>query len=243
MPSIRRVLVKVSGEAIAGDRTSWFNIDRVSKVCRDVKSVLDTGIRVVIVVGGGNVIRGRDWQNNEVVKPETADAMGMLSTAINGIMLRDVLSHHGVDAGIVSNLSLPFEISHANSFNIAKMMAQDKVAIFVGGIGLPYCSTDTVSVIAASLSECDIILKATHVDGIYSDDPKVTCEAVHIPEMTYQEAVDRQLNFMDNAALIMAMQRKIPIYIFSIEEKDCLIRAINEDIKLSIVRASERIPQ
>jgi uridylate kinase len=239
MSSIRSVLVKISGEAMMNDRSSGFSIDQVSKICLDVKAVLDSGIRVVLVVGGGNIIRGRDWCDSGIVRLETADAMGMLSTAINGIMLRDVLSHHGISAEIVSNLNLPFDVSHANSFNISKIIGQNKVIIFVGGIGLPYCSTDTVSVIAAALSGCDILLKATHVDGIYSDDPKIAPGATHISEITYQEAINNQLNFMDKTALIIAMQRKIPIYVFSIGEKNCLLRAVNRDIRLSIVKTHD----
>jgi uridylate kinase len=224
---------------MTNDRARGFSIDRVSKICLDIKGVLDSGVLVSLVVGGGNIIRGRDWCDGKVVSLETADAMGMLSTAINGIMLRDALAHRGIAAEIVSNLTLPFNVSHANSFNISKMIERGNVIIFVGGIGLPYCSTDTVSVIAASLSGCDIMLKATQVDGIYSDDPKTAGDtAVHIPEITYQEAISRQLNFMDKTALIMAMQRKIPIYVFSISERNCLLRAINRDIRLSIVKES-----
>ncbi|MDR1475855.1 MAG: hypothetical protein LBI20_00860 [Holosporales bacterium] len=235
MLPIRRVLVKISGEIMVDDRGFGFSLDRVSRICQDVKEVIDAGIGVTIVVGGGNIIRGRDWRDNRIVKPETADAMGMLSTVVNGIMLRDVLAHYEVSAEIVSNLNLPFDISHSNSFNISKMLTQNKVIIFVGGIGLPYCSTDTVSVIAASLSSCDVILKATNVDGIYSGDPKIHQEATYIPEITYREAIDRRLHFIDETALVLASQRNIPIYIFSIEEANCLIRAIKKDIKLSVV--------
>ncbi|MDR1289473.1 MAG: hypothetical protein LBJ77_03765 [Holosporales bacterium] len=236
MPSIERVLVKISGEAMTDGRSSGFSVDRISKICLDIKAVLDAGIRVSLVVGGGNIIRGRDWCDREIVKLETADAMGMLSTAINGIILRDVLTHHGIASEIVSNLNLPFDISHANSFNISKMMAQNKVIIFVGGTGLPYFSTDTVAVIAASMAGCDILMKATQVDGIYSDDPKIDSKAVHIPEITYQDAIDLRLKFMDQAALVMASQRNIPIYVFSLGETNCFMRAIKREIKISIVK-------
>jgi uridylate kinase len=231
-----RVLVKISGEAMVDGSSTSFSVDKVCRICRNIKNLIDAGVNVSVVIGGGNFIRGRDWNNCDIVKSETADAMGMLSTAINGIMLRDALRHHELDSEIVSNLNLPFDILHANSFNISKASAQGKIIIFVGGIGLPYCSTDTVSIIAASLSGCDAILKATTVDGIYTDDPKINKNATYISHITFQEAIDKHLKFMDRTALVMAQQRNIPILVFSINEENCLLRSINNDIRVSTIK-------
>ena len=189
-----------------------------------------------LVVGGGNVIRGRDFQESNIIKQETADSVGMLSTVINGILLRDALRSIGINSELVSGLRLPFDILRNDPFNILKLLDEKKVIIFVGGTGLPYFSTDTVSVIAAFMSRCDAILKATKTDGVYDKDPHKFSDAVHVSNLTYQEAIEKGLNVMDKTAFALASQRNIPIYVFSAKEDNCFIRALNSEIKHSVVR-------
>jgi uridylate kinase len=197
---------------------------------------MDSGIGVSIVVGGGNVIRGRNLRNHEVIRQETADSMGMLATTINGVLLREILSCIGVESELVSNLRLPFDIGPSDSFTISKILAQGKVVIFVGGTGLPYFTTDTLAVVGAFLSDCDLILKATTTDGIYDKDPRYHTDARHIPEITYREALEKNLGIMDGTAFSLAAQRNIPVYVFSIMEPNCFLSAINRRIKMSIAK-------
>ncbi|MDR0640611.1 MAG: hypothetical protein LBF65_02715 [Holosporales bacterium] len=232
----KRVLVKISGEAMFGANGSGFDLNAVSDTCQNIKSVIDAGIGVSLVVGGGNVIRGRDWADNKNVRQEAVDAMGMLSTVVNGILLREVLRSEGITARLVSNLNLPFDVANSNLFALEKMIRKGVVIIFVGGIGIPYFSTDTVAVIGALLSSCDVILKATQTDGIYDKDPRIHEDAVHIRELTYAEAIAQKLAFMDETAISMASVKGIPIYVFSKREPNCLLKALNHEIKLSVVR-------
>ncbi|MDR1233541.1 MAG: UMP kinase [Holosporales bacterium] len=234
-----RVLIKISGEAMFGAGSSGFDLDVVSNTCQNIKNVIDAGIGVSLVVGGGNFVRGRDWNDNEMVRPETVDAMGMLSTVINGILIRDVLQSKGVPAQMVSNLPLPFDVENNNSFTIRRIVQNGQVVIFVGGIGIPYFSTDTVSVVGALMSSCDVILKATQTDGVYDRDPKIHRDAVHLPEVTYADAISQRLGFMDETAILLASKKGIPIYVFSHREPNCLLMALKHEIRLSVVKSKQ----
>ena len=232
----KRVLIKISGEMISGSNGSKFDFDAISKLCHNIKNVVDSNIDVSLVVGGGNVIRGRDFQDSNIIKQETADSVGMLSTVINGILLRDALRGIGINSELVSGLRLPFDILRNDPFNISKLTDEKKVIIFVGGTGLPYFSTDTVSVIAAFMSNCDAILKATKTDGVYDKDPYKFNDAVHISNLTYKDAIGKGLEVMDKTAFALASQRNIPIYVFSAKEDNCFVRVIKSEIKHSVVR-------
>ncbi len=231
----KRILIKISGEFFLSNNNEKFNSLSLQKLCNDIKNVLNNGINISLVIGGGNIIRGRDFNNNELIKRETADSIGMLSTVINGIIIRDVLKHNNIDTEIVSLLDLPFNIKKLNPFTIDKLVEQSKLIIFVGGLGLPYFSTDTISVVGASLSHCDAILKATKTDGVYDKDPNIHTDAVHLDNITYDYAMQNNLQVMDDAAFSLAKQLKLPIYIFSLFEDNCFINALNKSIKISIV--------
>ena len=229
---LNRVLIKISGEAIS-HKGSAFDIDIVSGICDNIKKVIDSGTSVSIVIGGGNIIRGRDFCHSKISR-ETADSVGMLATTMNGIIFREVFRNFGIEAKIVSSLPLPFSVHSSDFENIRKFL--NKTIIFVGGIGYPYFSTDTVSAIAASLSGCDAILKATNTDGVYDKDPHLFPDAKFLSNLTYEYALAHDINIMDKTAFsIMLSSRRIPTYIFSIEEPNCFVNAINKNIKLSIV--------
>lgn len=212
-----------------------FNNIRLQKLCNDIKNVLNNGINISLVIGGGNIIRGRDFNNNDLIKRETADSIGMLSTVMNGIIVRDVLKNNTIDTEIVSLLDLPFNIKKLNPFTIDNLIEKNKLIIFVGGLGLPYFSTDTISVVGASLSHCNAILKATKTDGIYNKDPNIYPDAVHLDNITYDYAIQNNLQIMDDTAFSLAKQLNLPIYIFSLFEDNCFINALNKSIRISIV--------
>ena len=230
-----RVLLKISGETLSGNSNNVFEISSALAVAQDIKNVLDAKIDVSIVVGGGNIVRGRSFLNSEHIMRETADSVGMLSTVINGLLLKNVLSSIGLDAVVVSYLNLPFGIQSANHDAILKYIDEKKIIIFVGGLGIPYFSTDTSATINAILSKCDIILKATKTDGIYDKDPKKYKNSQHIAKITYDEAISANIHIMDQAAFAMAKEHKLPILVFSMHEKNCFFKALNGDIKHSLV--------
>lgn len=231
-----RVLIKISGEFFSSNTGEKFNLDKLNILCENIINVLNSGIKVSLVIGGGNILRGRDFQNNKLIPRETADNVGMLATAINGIVFRDVLKSHNIDTELVSMLDLPFNILKLDSFTINNLINQNKVIIFVGGLGLPYFSTDTIAVVGAFLSKCDVILKATNTDGIYNKDPKKYQDAKYLKQITYDYAISNNLQIMDDTAFLLAKQQRIPIYIFSIEENNCFVNALNNQIKKSEVR-------
>lgn len=192
------------------------------------------GIGVSVVVGGGNIVRGRSCMG---IDREDADSMGMLATTINGIALHAYLTKIGIDSVLMSNLQLPFGIENSNFRQIQQNIIYGKTLIFVGGAGQPYFSTDTISVINAITTRADIMLKATKTDGIYDKDPKQFEDAKHIPELTHKKALELGVKIMDQTAFAIAMENNIPIMVFSISENNCFVRAIQGDIKHSIVKS------
>lgn len=228
----KRVLIKISGELF--NSNNWEN-DQISKICDNIVNVISFGINVSVVVGGGNIIRGREFQSATHIRRETADSVGMLATVMNGIILRETLLNRGIDCVIVSALDLPFNIKKLNPFTIDELVGQNKTIIIVGGMGFPYFSTDTISVVGASLSHCDAILKATGTDGIYNKDPRKYADAVFLKNVTYEFAIQHNLQVMDETAFLLARNLNKPIYVFSSTEPNCFVRAINNDIKCSVV--------
>ena len=237
-----------------------FDLGVVSSICQNIKNLLDLGIGVSIVVGGGNIVRGKDFYRNEVCQnqaescpikvlgedlpqrgrfcgsiKETADSMGMLSTVINGLLLRDVFGSIGIDAAIVSHLELPFNIESANCFNVSRLINENKVLIFVAGMGLPYFSTDTASIVNGLLARSDLVLKATKTDGVYDKDPEKYKYAKYIKEISYEDVLNQNIQVMDQAAFALAKANNLPILIFSIRENDCFVKAISGEIKHSRV--------
>jgi uridylate kinase len=236
---MKRILIKISGEVLASQDGTGFGRGHITGLCKSIKAVVETGIGTSIIIGGGNIIRGAEYDESAWLRRETADSLGMLATVMNSILLRDLLTSIGVAASIVSSLRLPFDIESNDVYSVERLISQRRAVIFAGGVGLPYFSTDTMSVIAASMSMSDVILKATKTDGIYDKDPNKYIGAVYIPELTYQDALRQDLKIMDSQAFALAEQRKIPIRIFSMYEPNCFVRAINGEIRQSVVADGE----
>lgn len=228
----KRVLIKISGEIFS---LNGQNNEQFTKTCDSIIDIISSKIDVSIVVGGGNIIRGNKIKSNNFIRRETADSIGMLATVMNGIMLRECLINRGVDCVIVSAFDLPFNIKKFNPFVIDELIAQHKTIIIVGGLGIPYFSTDTVSVVGASLSRCDAILKASNTDGIYDKDPHKYADATFLKKITYEFAIQHNLQVMDETAFLLARKLNKPIYVFSSSEPNCFTRAIKNEIKCSIV--------
>jgi len=213
MAMYKRVLLKLSGEQLSGKFDGGFDPEIASWLAEQVKQI-DKSTQVVIVIGGGNFVRGAQIAGHGI-KRVTADHMGMLGTMINALALTDIFEEHGIPTRCLSNVfaqqvAEPFVHRLAN-----KHLAKGRVVIVAGGTGRPYLTTDTAAVALALELDCDVVLKATKVDGIYDKDPAKHDNAVKINQLSYQQAVeDGAIKIMDKAALGLAMEQKMPVIVF-----------------------------
>lgn len=221
----KRVLIKVSGEQLAGDKGQGIDREFVEWLSHEIKKVTDSGIQVAIVVGGGNYIRGADFAGDGIEAP-TAHYMGMLATVINGMALTDVLEHNGVP----TRLQTSFEIkSVAEPFirrRAVRHLEKGRVVICAAGTGRPFVTTDSASVLFALELGADVVLKATNVDGVYDDDPANNPQAKRFDKLSFQEAIENpKIKVMDKAAIGLAMEQKLPIVVFDIRESGNILKA------------------
>lgn len=218
-----RVLLKISGEMFAGEREHEHGIDAnwVNWLAEEIKDTIKaTGVELAIVVGGGNFMRGKSLEDQDksgVIERATADYIGMLATVMNGVALVDGLKNNEVPATLFSKIEVE---SIADNFRRRKAMAslaKGRVIILSGGAGMPYMTTDTISVLAALELNCDLILKATKVDGVYDSDPKINKSAKKLDKLTHQEAlVNPDISVMDDAAIALAKENKLEIKVFNL---------------------------
>lgn len=221
---MKRVLLKLSGEALAGDKKTGFDEATVTVVANQVKQIVDQGIEIGIVIGGGNFWRGR---TSETIDRTKADQIGMLATVMNCIYVSEIFR----SVGMKTNVLTPFECG-----SFTKLFSKDRankyfekgmVVFFAGGTGHPYFSTDTATVLRAIEIEADVILLAKAIDGVYDSDPKINPNAVRYDEVTIQEVIDKQLAVVDLTASIMCMENKMPMYVFGLNEENSIVKAIS----------------
>lgn len=219
----KRVIIKVSGEALAGDKGMGFDQNVVNEVVGQIKKVHDMGVEIAIVVGGGNFWRGR--QGTEMDR-STADHMGMLATVINALALQDALERSGVQTRVQTALTItrvaePYILRKALSH-----LEKKRVVIFACGTGNPFFSTDTAVALRAAEINADVILLAKNIDGIYDSDPKVNSKAKKYDEIKYIDFISQGLKAMDTAAVAICMENKTPILAFGLNEKDSIARVV-----------------
>ena len=223
---MKRVLLKLSGEALAGDKKFGFDEATVTVVANQVKQLVDQGIEVGIVIGGGNFWRGR---TSETIDRTKADQIGMLATVMNCIYVSEIFR----SAGMKTNVLTPFECgSFTKLFSkdrANKYFAKGMVVFFAGGTGHPYFSTDTATVLRAIEIEADVILLAKAIDGVYDSDPKTNPNAKRYDEVSIQEVIDKQLAVVDLTASILSMENKMPMYVFGLNEENSIVKAISGD--------------
>jgi len=225
MPQFKRVLLKLSGEALMGDRNFGISPDVIKYVAEEVHSAFDLGVQIAIVVGGGNIFRGVAAASYGIDRV-SADRMGMLATVINSLALQDVLEENGVMTRVQSAISMhevaePFIIRKA-----IRHLEKGRVVIFAAGTGNPYFTTDTAAVLRAQEIRADILLKATKVDGLYDSDPVVNKNAKFIKKIKYMEVIEQQLHVMDMTAISLAMDNKLPLVVFNLTNKGNIKRVI-----------------
>lgn len=227
-----RVLLKLSGEALAGPKKTGFDEETVLKVAGQVKTIVDGGTQVGIVIGGGNFWRGRSSENMDRTK---ADQIGMLATVMNCIYVSEMLRH----VGLMTNILTPFECGTFTKLfskdRANKYFARGQVVFFAGGTGHPYFSTDTGVVLRAVEVEADEILLAKAIDGVYDDDPAKNPDARRYDSISLKEVIDKKLQVVDLTASILALENKMPMKVFALKEKDSIIRAVGGDFNGTVV--------
>lgn len=221
--TMKRVLLKLSGEALAGDKKTGFDEATVIEVARQIKKISENGMEIGIVIGGGNFWRGR---TSETINRNKADQIGMLATIMNCIYVSDICRY----VGLKTEIFTPFicgSFSKMYSKDEVETAFQDgKIVFFAGGTGHPYFSTDTATVLRAVEIEAEAILLAKAVDGIYDSDPKVNPSAKKYDEISIQEVVDKKLAAMDLTASIMCMENKMPMLVFALEGENSIVNAV-----------------
>jgi uridylate kinase len=224
-PKYRRVLIKLSGEALGDASGAGINPEAIHGMARQIREVRELGVDVVIVVGGGNIFRGLQGSEKGIERA-TADYMGMLGTVINALALQDALEKQGVPTRVQSAIAMSQVAEPFIRRRAVRHLEKGRVVIFGGGTGNPYFSTDTTAALRAAEVGADVILKATKVDGIYDSDPKKNPKARRFDEISYLEALQKQLKVMDSTAFSLCMDNKMPIIVFNMFQHDNLARVV-----------------
>ncbi|MBM3579236.1 MAG: UMP kinase [Alphaproteobacteria bacterium] len=231
---LKRILFKVSGEALMGNRAFGHDPQAIEKICNQIISAHKLGCEVCIVVGGGNIFRGVS-QAAEGMERVTADYMGMLATCINGLALQSALDKSGVDTRMLSAIPMNTVCEPYIKRRAARHLEKGRVIIFSAGTGNPFFTTDTAAVLRAVEMGCDAILKGTQVDGVYSADPKLDKTAIRYDKVKYLDVIKQDLRVMDQTAITLAKDNKLPIIIFSIKEEDALQQVVQGAGKFTII--------
>lgn len=216
-PAYRRVIVKLSGEALSG--AAGFGIDQptLDRIAEDLVATTRLGVQLGVVVGGGNIFRGVEVSTRGVSRA-TGDSMGMLATVMNSLALEAAVSRAGCEARTLSAISMPEICESFSRQRALKHLRDGRIAILAGGTGNPYFTTDTTAVLRAAELDCQAVFKATNVDGVYSADPKRDRNATRYERLTPQEAIEKSLKVMDGTAFALARETRMPIIVFSIGE-------------------------
>ena len=222
--NMKRVLLKLSGEALAGDKKTGFDEETVVSVAKQIKTITEEGLQVGIVIGGGNFWRGRTSGAMDRTK---ADQIGMLATIMNCIYVADICRYVGMKTEVYTPFVCGAFTKLYSKDSVEESFAQGKVVFFAGGTGHPYFSTDTATVLRAVEIGADVILLAKAVDGLYDSDPKLNPNAVKYDQLTIQEVVDQKLAAMDLTASIMCLEQKMPMLVFALDEKDSIINTVH----------------
>ncbi|MBA3260317.1 MAG: UMP kinase [Gemmatimonadales bacterium] len=230
-----RALLKLSGEALAGDKASGLDFHAVEAFAEEIKAVHALGVQLALVVGGGNIIRGATASRDGLDRV-SADYMGMLATVINALALQDVLEKIGVDTRVMTAIRMESLAEPYIRRRAIRHLEKGRLIIFAAGTGNPFFSTDTAGVLRALEIEAQVILKATNVDGVYTNDPRTDASATFIPELSYQEAIVKNYAVMDANAFGLCKANQLPIVVFNINQPGAIRRVLQGDRVGTIVR-------
>jgi len=230
----RRVLLKLSGEGLMGEREFGLDQETMERICTDVKAVHDMGVQVSLVIGAGNIFRGVSGAA-EGIERTSADYMGMLATVINALAVQSVLERMDVQTRVLSAIPMATVCEPYIRRRAVRHMEKGRVVIFAGGTGNPFFTTDTAAALRAVEMGCDALLKGTQVDGVYDSDPKTNAAAERFESLSYQEVIARDLKVMDTSAIALSRENKVPILVFSIHNPGGLANVINGSGKYTII--------
>lgn len=221
----RRVMLKLSGEALAGDKGFGIATEAVDRLTEEIGSVASMGVSLGVVIGGGNIVRGALASRAGMDRVQ-ADYMGMLATVINALALQDLLEHKGIETRVMTAIRMEEIAEPYIRRRALRHMVKGRVVLFAGGIGNPYFSTDTGAVLRAIEMGSEVVIKATKVRGVYTADPVTDSNAEFIPAITFQEVVARELAVMDTPAVALCKQNSLPIIVLNLEQQGAVARAI-----------------
>ncbi|MEY4928843.1 MAG: hypothetical protein RL279_582 [Pseudomonadota bacterium] len=224
-PAYKRILLKLSGEALMGDDAYGINRATINRIVAEVKEVVNLGVQVAVVIGGGNIFRGVA-PAAEGMDRATADYMGMLATVMNAMALQDAMKNIGLNARVQSALNIEQVAEPYIRGKAIRYLEEGRVVIFGAGTGNPFFTTDTAAALRGMEMNADVVIKATKVDGIYTDDPKTNPEAMRYKTISFDEAIIKNLKVMDATALTLCRDQKLPIVVFSIFKQGALKRVL-----------------
>ena len=228
-----RVLLKLSGEVLAGEKKFGVDVETVGKLCDKIKEIVELGVQVGIVVGGGNFWRGR---NGHEMERTTADYMGVLATAMNGLALQDALEARGVYSRVQTAIEMREIAEPFIQRKAMKHLGRGRVVIFAGGTGHPFFTTDTAAALRAAEIKADVLLLGKSIDAVYSADPKIDPNAIKYDEITYTEVLNKDLKVMDSTATAMCRDNNIPLLVFGISDPENIVRAVKGEKIGTIVK-------
>ena len=220
-----RILLKLSGEALVGDKTAGIDPEILIKYSNEIKKIYDKGVEIAIVIGGGNIYRG--FNNEYKIDRVQGDYMGMLATLINGLALQNTLENIGIPTRLQSAINVNKVAEPYIKRRALRHLDKKRIVIFSAGTGNPYFTTDSAAVLRAIEIEADVILKGTRVDGIYNDDPNKNSDAFKFEKITFKEAISKGLKIMDTTAFTLSHENKLPIIVFDMNQEDNLLKVLN----------------
>lgn len=234
-PVYKRILLKLSGEGLMGDREFGMSPEVIARLAEQIKHVRQLGVEVCIVVGGGNIFRGAK-EASKGMNRSVADQVGMLATIMNALYLQDALEKIGVEVRVMSGLNVPQVCEPYMYRKALNHLEKGRVIIFAAGTGNPYFTTDTGAALRASEMQCDALFKSTQVDGVYDSDPRQNTKAQRYDIISYNEVIEKRLKIMDTAAVVLAKESKVPIIVFSQKGEDSLIKAVCGEGKFTTIK-------
>ncbi|MFN0280224.1 MAG: UMP kinase [Pyrinomonadaceae bacterium] len=230
-PSFKRILLKLSGEALVGSQSYGIDTKVAIAVAQEIKTVHDLGVEIAIVIGGGNIFRGVSESAGNMDRA-AADYIGMLATVMNAVVLQDALEQVNVYTRVMSAIDIPQLAEPFIRRRAVRHLEKKRVVIFAAGTGNPYFTTDSAAALRALEIEAEVILKGTNVDGIYSADPVKVPDATKFDKITYQEVLEKQLKVMDASAISLCMENDLPIMVFNMRKSENIVKAVCGDLSI-----------
>jgi len=221
----KRILLKLSGEALMGEQQYGIDANRLNQYSQEIKVVKELGVEIAIVIGGGNIFRGVDAEKSGIDRVQ-GDYMGMLATVINGMALQSNLEEHGMYTRLMSGIKMDQVCEPFIKRRADRHLEKGRIVIFGAGIGNPYFTTDSTASLRAIELQCDVVLKGTRVDGVYSADPEKDPEAVRYNNVSYKEVYEKGLNIMDMTAFTLCQENKLPIIVFDMNKQGNLQKVV-----------------